>query len=63
MIEERADCKILLEGSGLTEEQTSRTRPLGKRATPLWVFTLTSLIVILLSSLGLWWVVWKSSSP
>jgi hypothetical protein len=44
-------------------DQTPRTRSPGERATHPWLLTLTSLIVILLFSLGLWWVVWKLTLP
>jgi hypothetical protein len=36
---------------------------LGKPATHLWLFTLTPLIVILLFSFGVWWMVWRLTSP
>jgi hypothetical protein len=61
MMEERVDCTILLEQSD--NDQTPRTRSPGERVTHPWLLTLTSLIVILLLSLGLRWVVWKLASP
>jgi hypothetical protein len=61
MTEDTVDCKFCWRAlSRLTIRR--RGGPLGKRAIHLRVFTLTSLIVILLLSLGLWWVVWKLSS-
>ena len=50
-------------GQRTTMKETPRTRSPGERATHPWLLTLTSLIVILLLSLGLWWAVWKLASP
>jgi hypothetical protein len=45
------------------DDQMPRTPSPGERATHPWLLTLTSLIVILLLSLGLWWAVWRPTPP
>jgi flagellar biogenesis protein FliO len=52
----------LLERTSSVYDRWQPVQSIRKRATHLLFFTLTLLIVILLFSLGLWWVVWRVTS-
>ena len=49
----------LLERTSPADEQNQPVQSLSKHAGYRWLFTLTPWIVILLLSLGLWWLVWN----
>jgi hypothetical protein len=51
----------LADHTSSVDDRRQAAQSLGKRA--IWLSTLTPLIVLLLLSLGLWWVVWKLISP
>jgi hypothetical protein len=52
-----------VERSSSLHDRRQPVQALGKPATPLWFFTLTPSIVILLFCFGLWWLVWRLTSP
>jgi hypothetical protein len=60
--EEPVARRNLLERTSSVYDRWQPVQSIRKRATHLLFFTLTPLIMILLFSLGLWWVVWRVTS-